>query len=127
MCAKSRGLGPAGPGPSREWRLWLGPALEKAKAASGQAKAAAFGPSRAGTSLVKILVLFPQGCYLSEWLDKGHGNCNFSLTTGYDDVFACLHSVGENKKESSKVRSRTSIDEDTIKLSLALPVQRIAP
>ena len=38
-------------GPSREWRLWLGPALEKAKAGSGQAKAAAFGPSRAGTSL----------------------------------------------------------------------------
>jgi hypothetical protein len=52
MCAKSRGLGQAGPGPSREWRLWLGLALEKAKAASGQAKAAAFGPSRAGTSLI---------------------------------------------------------------------------
>ncbi|KAF8230014.1 hypothetical protein L208DRAFT_1401223 [Tricholoma matsutake] len=51
MCAKSRGLGRAGPGPSREWRLWVGPALEKVKAESGQAKAAAFGPSRAGTSL----------------------------------------------------------------------------
>jgi hypothetical protein len=39
-------------GPSRLWRLWLGPDPRKAKAASGQAKAAAFGPSRAGTSLL---------------------------------------------------------------------------
>ena len=78
-------------------------------------------------SKVKILVLFQQGCYLSEWLDKGHGNHNFSLTTGYDAVFACLHLVGENKKELSKVKLRTNIDEDTIKSSLALPVQRISP
>ena len=34
-------------GPSREWWLWLGPALKKAKAGSGQAKATAFGPSQA--------------------------------------------------------------------------------
>jgi hypothetical protein len=51
VCQKPR-LGQAGPGPSHEWRLWLGPALEKAKAGSGQAKATAFGPSWAGTSLV---------------------------------------------------------------------------
>ena len=45
--AKSRGLGQAGPGPSREWWLWLGPDIKKAKAASGRAKAGAFRPSRA--------------------------------------------------------------------------------
>jgi hypothetical protein len=41
----------ARPGPSHEWWLWLGPSPEQAKAASGQAKAGAFGPSQAGTSL----------------------------------------------------------------------------
>jgi hypothetical protein len=30
-------LRPSRPAPGREWWLWLGPALEKAKAASGQA------------------------------------------------------------------------------------------
>ena len=40
VCQKLR----LGPGPSYEWQLWLGPALKKAKAP-------AFGPSRAGTSL----------------------------------------------------------------------------
>ena len=49
--AKSRGLSRAGPEPSRERRLWLGPALEKAGARLGRAKARAFRPSRAGTSL----------------------------------------------------------------------------
>jgi hypothetical protein len=52
---QSRGLGRAGPEPSREWGLWLGPAFEKAGAGSGRAKAAAFGPSRAGTSLVTTI------------------------------------------------------------------------
>ena len=42
-----RGLGRAKPGPSRLWWLWLGLDIEEAKAASGQAKAGAFGPSRA--------------------------------------------------------------------------------
>ncbi|KAF8804985.1 hypothetical protein BYT27DRAFT_7012904, partial [Phlegmacium glaucopus] len=50
LCAKSRGLGRARPKPGREWRLWLGPGFRQAKAASGQAKTTAFGPSRAGTS-----------------------------------------------------------------------------
>ena len=45
--AKSRGLGQAGPGPSCEWWLWLGPDIKKAKATSGWAKAGAFRPSRA--------------------------------------------------------------------------------
>ena len=44
---KSRGLGQAEPEPSREWRLWPGLKFHKAKAASSQAKAAAFRPSRA--------------------------------------------------------------------------------
>ncbi|KAF8815029.1 hypothetical protein BYT27DRAFT_7080853 [Phlegmacium glaucopus] len=46
---KSRGLGRAKPGPSRLWGLWLG-------SWPSQAKAVAFGPSRAGTSLVKAAV-----------------------------------------------------------------------
>ena len=37
---KSRGLGQAKPGPSRDWRLWLGLRFEKAKAG-------AFRPSQA--------------------------------------------------------------------------------
>jgi len=49
---KSRGLGQAKPGPSRGWRLWPGLGFEQAKAASGQAKAGAFRPSRAGTALI---------------------------------------------------------------------------
>ena len=53
---KSRGLGQAKPEPSREWRLWPGLRFEEAKAASGQAKAGAFRPSRAGTALH---ILFP--------------------------------------------------------------------
>ena len=48
---KNRGLGQAKPEPSREWRLWPGLRFEEAKAASGQAKAGAFRPSRAGTAL----------------------------------------------------------------------------
>ena len=44
---KSCGLGQAKPGPSCDWRLWLGLRFEKAKAGSGQAKAGAFRPSRA--------------------------------------------------------------------------------
>jgi hypothetical protein len=48
---KSRGLGRAKPGPSRDSRLWPGPGFEKAEAASGQAKAGAVRPSRAGTAL----------------------------------------------------------------------------
>ena len=45
--AKSRGLSQAKPEPSLRWGLWLGPEISKARAASSQAKAAAFGPSRA--------------------------------------------------------------------------------
>ena len=37
-------------GPSCEWQLWLGPALKKAKAV-------AFGPSQAGTSLYSLPIL----------------------------------------------------------------------
>jgi hypothetical protein len=44
MSTKSHGLSRAEPGPSRDWRLWLGPVFEKAKAG-------AFRPSRAGTTL----------------------------------------------------------------------------
>jgi hypothetical protein len=51
ICAKSRGLGQAKPEPGRQWWLWLGPGLDEAGAPSGQAKATAFGPSRAGTPL----------------------------------------------------------------------------
>ncbi|KAF8801391.1 hypothetical protein BYT27DRAFT_7115092, partial [Phlegmacium glaucopus] len=51
LSAKSRGLGQAKPEPSRLWGLWLGPGFEKARAAQSQAKAVAFGPSRARTSL----------------------------------------------------------------------------
>jgi hypothetical protein len=39
------------PGPSQLSRLWPGLGFEKAEAASGQAKAGAFRPSRAGTAL----------------------------------------------------------------------------
>ncbi|KAF8232605.1 hypothetical protein L208DRAFT_1271251, partial [Tricholoma matsutake] len=52
LCTKSHGLGWARPKPSCEWHLWLSPRFELAKAASGQAKAVAFGPIQAGTSLV---------------------------------------------------------------------------
>ena len=48
---KSHGLGRAKLEPSQVWRLWPGLGFEKAEAASGQAKAAAFRPSRAGTAL----------------------------------------------------------------------------
>jgi hypothetical protein len=48
---KSRGLGQAKPWPSRSRDLWLGLRFQKAGAPSGQAKAAAFRPSRAGTPL----------------------------------------------------------------------------
>jgi hypothetical protein len=48
---KSRGLGQAKLEPSREWWLWPGLRFEEAKAASGQAKAGAFRPSRARTAL----------------------------------------------------------------------------
>ena len=44
LCAKSCGLGQARPKPSCEWQLWLGLKFQ-------QAKARAFGPSQAGTSL----------------------------------------------------------------------------
>jgi len=47
VCAKSQGLGRARPKPSHDLRLWLSPGFQQAKAASGQAKAGAFGPSRA--------------------------------------------------------------------------------
>ncbi len=53
LSTKSHGLGQARPEPSHEWGLWLGPAFEKAKAPSGQAKAMAFGPSQAGTTLAQ--------------------------------------------------------------------------
>ncbi|KAH9008880.1 hypothetical protein EDB84DRAFT_1681860 [Lactarius hengduanensis] len=46
-----RGLSQAKPEPSPKWGLWLGLAFSKAGAALGQAKAGAFRPSRAGTSL----------------------------------------------------------------------------
>jgi hypothetical protein len=58
--AKSRSLSRARPGPSCEWWLWLGPSLEQAKAASGQAKAGAFGPSQAGTSLYRTKLALEQ-------------------------------------------------------------------
>jgi hypothetical protein len=37
----------AKPEPGPRWRPWLGPNFCKAEAASGRAKAVAFGPSRA--------------------------------------------------------------------------------
>src|SRR6266849_6499603 len=49
---KSRGPGQAKPEPSRGWWLWPGLGFQKAKAVPGQAKAPAFRPSRAGTTLV---------------------------------------------------------------------------
>src|SRR6266852_5002288 len=48
---KSRGPGQAKPEPSRGWWLWPGLGFQKAKAVPGQAKALAFRPSRAGTTL----------------------------------------------------------------------------
>jgi len=47
----SRGSGQAKPKPSRHWRLWPGLKILKAEAAESQAKAVAFRPSWAGTSL----------------------------------------------------------------------------
>jgi hypothetical protein len=49
---KSQGLGQAKPEPSRGSQLWPGLGFEKAEAASGQAKAGALRPSRAGTALL---------------------------------------------------------------------------
>src|SRR6266849_1203186 len=49
---KSRGPGQAKPEPSRGWWLWPGLGFQKAKAVPGQAKAPAFRPSRAGTTLI---------------------------------------------------------------------------
>jgi hypothetical protein len=46
----------AKPGPSRGWWLWPGLCVEEAKATSSQAKAAAFRPSRARTSLAVCTV-----------------------------------------------------------------------
>jgi hypothetical protein len=51
---KSRGLGQAKPEPGPTQRLWPGLCIEKAKAISSQAKAGAFRPSRAGTTLPPI-------------------------------------------------------------------------
>ena len=45
------------PKPSHHWRLWPGLTFSKAGAASGQAKAVAFRPSRAGTSLLELDIL----------------------------------------------------------------------
>ena len=53
FCIQSCGLGQAKPKPSCEWQLWLHPGFQWATAASGQAKARAFGPSWAGTSLTR--------------------------------------------------------------------------
>ena len=48
----SHGLGQAKPRPSCEWQLWPGLGFEKAKANSSWAKAMAFRPSQAGTTLI---------------------------------------------------------------------------
>jgi hypothetical protein len=64
---KSRGPGWARPGPSQGSRLWPGLGFEKAKAASGQAKAGALRPSRAGTALLDADPLKPPN--LDEDLD----------------------------------------------------------
>ena len=55
---KSQGLGQAKPGPSCGQWLWPGLGFEKAKAASGQAKAGALRPSQARTALWR-----GGGCY----------------------------------------------------------------
>ena len=52
---KSRGLGRAKPWPSRSRDPRLGLEFQKAGAALGWAKAAAFRPSRAGTALTEFL------------------------------------------------------------------------
>jgi hypothetical protein len=57
--ASGRGSGQAKPKPSRHWRLWPGLKILKAKAVESRAKAAAFRPSRAGTSLAPNLKNFP--------------------------------------------------------------------
>jgi len=51
ICCKSPGLGQAKPWPSRSRDRGLGLGFWKAEAPSGQAKAGAFRPSRAGTAL----------------------------------------------------------------------------
>ena len=55
--------------PSRVWQLWLGLGFEKAKASSGQAKATAFRPSRAGTALAGTHAIFraPPNLKNSPW------------------------------------------------------------
>ena len=55
--AKSCGLGQAKLEPNCGWQLWPGLGFEKAKAPLGQAKARAFRPSQAETSLVGVLGL----------------------------------------------------------------------
>src|SRR6266849_6309799 len=60
---KSRSPGQAKPEPSRGWWLWPGLGFQKAKAIPGQAKAPAFRPSRAGTTLVPTIRYSPY--YLS--------------------------------------------------------------
>jgi hypothetical protein len=52
LVPESPGLGQSQAGPSRGRRLWPGLEFLKTKAAPGQAKAGAFRPSRAGTSLI---------------------------------------------------------------------------
>src|SRR5712691_10254156 len=49
---KSHGPGQAKLEPSRGWWLWPSLGFQKAKAVPGQAKAPAFRPSRAGTTLL---------------------------------------------------------------------------
>jgi hypothetical protein len=63
LCVTLSGLGRARPGPSQGSRLWPGLGFEKAEAASGQAKAGALRPSRAGTAL-----FYRHLRYLSVWL-----------------------------------------------------------
>src|SRR6266849_1633465 len=59
---KSRDPGQAKPEPSHGWWLWPGLGFQKAKAVPGQAKAPAFRPSRAGTTLLSSLgaTIWPQ-------------------------------------------------------------------
>src|SRR5713101_3467250 len=68
---KSRGPGQAKPEPSCGWWLWPGLGFQKAKAVPGQAKAPAFRPSRARTTLAALSIV--DGINLPTSTAAGHG------------------------------------------------------
>src|SRR5258708_10635745 len=84
---KSRGPGGAKPGPSPERRLWPGLGFLKAKAASSQAKAAAFRPSRAGRTLLRS-----DHTYIRKALCEG-AQSGISIVTGQIEIHSLLHSL----------------------------------